>query len=117
MNKNQSRQGDVFVEQINEYVPNKTGKTAKRIVLAHGEVTGHHHSAIGEFVGDVADSGELKYHQIIAQGYPINVADLVAFAKTQIKHQEHGPVPAKRGTIQVRRQREYSPEAIRNVAD
>jgi len=34
-----------------------------------------------------------------------------------LEHDEHDPIPLPRGNPEVIRQREYSPEAIRNVAD
>ena len=36
---------------------------------------------------------------------------------TALKHEEHATVPLPKGVYRVVQQREYSPEAIRNVAD
>ena len=38
-------------------------------------------------------------------------------AETEVKHEEHARVTLPIGTYRVARQREYTPEAIRNVAD
>lgn len=104
--KFQARQGDIFFETV-ESVPASAKKQPRqkdRIILAHGEVTGHHHS----IDSDPAD------------WWKEDNGDQFVTVKTEVpvKHQEHGPVvlPSKK-TIRVRRQREYSPEAIRNVAD
>jgi hypothetical protein len=102
------RQGDVLIERVAE-LPRNT-KAVKRenglIILARGEATGHHHSisegscALLEVPG-VTD----RFLRVAAGG-------------AAVEHQEHDtitlPGPAK---YRVRRQREYTPEAIRNVAD
>jgi len=99
------RQGDVLL--MLEAKP--TAKFSKvppiggRLILARGEATGHHHSI-------AATDAELMK----ANG--ITYLD-VKKALTMLTHQEHAPIPLKRGTYRVVRQREYSPEAIRNVAD
>lgn len=98
------RQGDVLIERIDK-IP-KSAKKQKpdvRIILAHGEVTGHHHS-IDSDAADwwKEDSGD----QFIA-----------VKEESSVVHQEHAPIAIPPGNYRVRRQREYSPEAIRNVAD
>lgn len=100
------RQGDVLLRRVDSIprglkrVPAENG----RVVLAHGEATGHHHSF--EDDGGVSllegDSGE----RFLDVGHG---ADL--------EHQEHGAIAVPPGSYEVVRQREYSPEAIRNVAD
>ena len=103
------RQGDVLLERVEE-VPSSAKKqqVKGRIILAHGEATGHHHSlALAE--PDSADwwkaddAGDIQY------------VDLRADAK--LVHQEHAAVELPAGRYRVTRQREYSPEAIRRVAD
>lgn len=76
-----------------------------RIVLAHGEVTGHAH-AIAEPEADLyagADAG-VTFLEVRA-------------AMAALQHEEHSTINLERGNYRVVRQREYSPEAIRNVAD
>jgi len=115
-NKNQFRQGDVLVERVETLVV-KT-KASDRVILAHGEVTGHAHevrepelASIAEvheawrLLGDLPDAGPMTRHAL-----KVN-------AQTEVVHQEHGKIPVARGNYRVTRQREYSPEAIRNVAD
>jgi len=100
------RQGDVLIERVAR-MP-KGGKAIKpehgRIVLAHGEATGHHHSVA---VADVAES-------IVDE----TGALFLRFCRDSIvTHQEHAPVDIPAGTYRVTRQREYSPQEIGNVAD
>jgi hypothetical protein len=42
---------------------------------------------------------------------------LVIRREARLKHEEHGEIALAPGGYQVIRQREYAPEAIRNVAD
>jgi hypothetical protein len=104
--KFQNRQGDLWFEEVDS-VP-ATAKKQKaagaRIILAHGEVTGHHHSVDADAADWWKEDNGDQY--------------IFAPVKTLVEHQEHGAVvlPANK-TILVRRQREYSPEAIRQVED
>lgn len=100
------RQGDVLIEQIAELPPGLERQKPEngRIILAHGEATGHHHS----LAVDPADwwknpgSGEQF---------------LTVKEETAVEHQEHAPIALPPGNYRVTRQREYAPEAIRNVTD
>lgn len=100
------RQGDVFVERVEEM---GTGTPVKaehgRIILAHGEATGHHHSLPAVDVADPILDVE-------------NGAIFLRLIRDSVlSHQEHAPINLEAGIYRVTRQREYSPEAIRNVAD
>lgn len=104
-NKKQFRQGDVLIERVAAIPSNLAKQKADgRIILAHGEATGHHHS----LDMDVADwwKDEKSGDQFL------NVKK-----SAQVVHQEHGPISLTPGKYLVRRQKEYSPAAIRNVAD
>lgn len=111
----QYRQGDVLVTSPHtrcfdgsarprasaaEKVPREQG----RIVLAHGELTGHAHAIANK---DVVLTRDPK------------LADLFMSATSggTLEHDEHGAIAIPPGEYRVIRQREYSPEAIRNVAD
>ncbi|HUD75312.1 MAG TPA: hypothetical protein VMQ76_09595 [Terracidiphilus sp.] len=106
MKKIQYRQGDVFLERIGDYkaAPAAQAEAAQdgRVILAHGEVTGHHHS-VAESDAELVKEGERMLLHVERQ--------------TALEHQEHGAIVLEPGVYEVRRQREYSPEAIRNVAD
>lgn len=99
------RQGDVLIERI-KTIPSAAKKTVSidgRIILAHGEATGHHHSVDA----DAADWWKT------ADGEQF----VTVKEATDVVHQEHAPIALAPGKYRVRRQREYAPEAIRNVAD
>jgi len=103
---NQYRQGDVLIERVEE-IPRgiKRQKHKGKIVLALGEATGHHHC--------------LETEAYAADWWKTDGGDqfVETRASAVITHQEHAPIPLPAGRYRVRRQREYSPEAIRNVAD
>lgn len=102
------RQGDVLIERVGS-LPAKLTKIAReggRVILAHGEVTGHAHAITDEHVdlfSSAADAGVTF----------LEVREAVA----ALKHDEHSTIALPPGNYRVTRQREYTPEAIRNVAD
>ena len=100
----QYRQGDVFLRKIRS-IP-KGAKPCKardgRFVLAEGEATGHAHT-ICELDGSLFIDENRLYLQ--------------TEAGCELLHEEHGPIQVTPGNFEIIRQREYSPEAIRNVAD
>ncbi len=101
------RQGDVLIQRIAK-LPAGLKPVARehgRIVLAHGEVTGHAH-AIAEPEADLyaGDAAGVTYLEVRA-------------AMAALQHEEHSTINLGPGAYRVIRQREYSPEAIRNVAD
>jgi hypothetical protein len=102
------RQGDVLLERVDHVpaglktVPLENG----RRVLAHGEVTGHAHVLEGEA-------------ELFA---PVDVAELEEMflrveAESALVHDEHDTITVPPGDWRVARQVEYSPEAVRQVAD
>ena len=102
------RQGDVLIERITA-LPSKLTKLARengRVILAHGEVTGHAHA--------LSDEHWHLFQSEQEQGVTfLEVRDAMA----ALKHDEHATISLEPGLYKIRRQREYSPEAIRNVAD
>jgi hypothetical protein len=145
------RQGDVLLQRVDS-LPEKLVTIAReqgRVILAHGEVTGHAH-AITEVGTDLlqASNGEqfvrvcgrpiksrLKVlrswrGQVLVQ-HPkfgvmqfaiddITVRDGTAEIDGEfalLKHDEHATQAVPAGTYRNIRQREYSPEEIRRVAD
>ena len=110
MNKNTQsyRQGNVLIEGIPS-LPKKLVKVAResgRLILAHGEVTGHAHaiSARNADLYSAVDAGDVTFLEIRES--------MVA-----LQHDEHATICLPPGSYIVRRQREYSPEEIRRVAD
>lgn len=100
------RQGDVLLIPA-ERPKAKTSPIpceAERIVLAHGEVTGHAH---------VIESGDVDF--------VLNVLTLERYIHARkpvvVQHEEHTALQLPAGWYEVRIQREYERGAARNVAD
>lgn len=104
----QFRQGDVLIERVAEIpaglteVPLDKG----RVILAYGEVTGHAHAVVGDVEFLAADVEEMqeRFLRVLEEG-------------AEVVHDEHDTIALPPGDYRVLRQREYSPEAIRTVAD
>jgi hypothetical protein len=99
------RQGDVLIEAV-KTLPGglKPAKRAGgRIILAEGETTGHAHAIVDKEVESFVDEQGNLY--------------LSVEAETVVKHEEHGAITLPIGYYKITRQREYAPDAIRNVAD
>ena len=99
------RQGDVLIIPVKS-IP-KNAKPVPReqglVVLAHGEATGHAHALLERNV-TMFEKDMKRFLEITGGG-------------ANVVHQEHAAVRLDKGLYEVRRQVEYSPEAIRNVAD
>lgn len=74
------------------------------MILAHGEVTGHHHA----LEADKAD----WWKQEDGTQFVVPIKK-----DATLTHQEHGPIILRKRPHRVIRQREYTPQEIRNVAD
>lgn len=112
----QFRQGDVLIEYVDS-IPASAKRVSKRglkrITVAHGEATGHHHSI------DIDAADWWKAPSGAAKGNDAMQEQFVEIKhETALVHQEHARIDLAPGkTARVIRQREYTPEAIRNVAD
>lgn len=97
------QQGDVLMRQV-EAVPQEAKPKAGRAILAHGEVTGHCHEAIGEGV-EVFERDGVLY--------------LSAPNGATVKHEEHKPITVPPGNYQIGIVQEYDhfAEEARRVAD
>lgn len=102
------RQGDVLITAVDQVpqglkpVPRENG----RIVLAHGEVTGHCHAIDSDdaiFLGADVEEMEDRFLRVERE--------------CRVVHDEHDTIVLPPGDYAVRRQREYAPEEIRQVAD
>lgn len=111
----QGRQGDVFIQRLSDdadfpAAAKEVKPDAGRTILAYGEVTGHAHALPSRaklFRMDAEpNSGVSAPAYLVIDGLPAT-----------LKHEEHAPVKLAPGKYKVSIQREYSPEAIRNVAD
>lgn len=151
------RQGDVLIERISS-MPAKLKAIAQEhglVVLAHGEVTGHHHAFAGAVAEKFVDEKGAEFFDVKGErlSFRLPIARLwknqvmvdhpdhgliefcaadVEIIENQVvvdgdygllKHDEHHThgIPAGlykgAGWNATVRQREYSPEALRNVAD
>lgn len=117
------------------YIKPRGAKDARekgRIILAHGEVTGHAHEVVaGATDADVEQLPAAEFFEEPGTGRRI----LLVTRPCALTHQEHGTIaldphapeqvrqgdvmlnPIGKGAWHVVRQVEYSPEAIRQVAD
>jgi len=106
------RQGDVVVRPCADAV--RSGQAvsdAGRVILAYGEVTGHAHEVVDAQPGNEVLPPAALFEQ------PDGRRFLFVDRPCLLCHQEHGPIALAPGSYEVVRQREYSPEAIRNVTD
>lgn len=103
------RQGDVLIVTTNETIPadaKPEPAEAGRTILAHGEATGHAHAV-------------LERDAVIRSRTTGMTVErwLDAHSATPLVHEEHAPFEVPQGTGPIIGQREYHPEAIRNVVD
>jgi len=98
-----ARQGDVLIERIDS-IPASAKRVKGKIILAHGEATGHHHSIAETDPADWWKEADGTQY-VHARGQSV------------VTHQEHAPIVLPKGKYKVLRQVEYHPQAIKNVAD
>jgi hypothetical protein len=102
------RQGDVLIVPV-ERIPDGVETIAcndSRVVLAHGEATGHAHA-----IRD--DRAALFRDRRLATVFLSVCGD----APVALEHDEHATIALPPGAYLVVRQREYHPQADRHVAD
>lgn len=100
------RQGDVLIERVDSIPTNATvvPRDKGKVVLAYGEVTGHSHAIAVPKARLLRTADQATY---------LEVKEALAL----LEHDEHAPIALPAGKYRVTIQREYSPEAIRNVQD
>lgn len=117
----QVRQGDVFLERIEGERPKYSSAAvleSGRVVLAHGEATGHAHVLSREeaWLHDVEDKtvvGDGVWNRLLRV---LEGATLRHDCPGQAKP-DHESIPLPEGEYRVIQQMTYAPEEIRNVAD
>jgi hypothetical protein len=99
------RQGDVLVQKVDKMPENANPvKWEGRVILQHGEVTGHCHAISTDYARMYTAKGQ-RYLEIYKPGAKLN-------------HEEHGTIALPEGFYRVIQQREYVPEAPpRDVVD
>lgn len=102
------RQGDVLIIPIATMPKGVEAieRDAGRVVLAHGEVTGHAHAIKDKHAALFRDPKLAAIFMHVSGDSPV-----------ALEHDEHETISVPPGNYQVIRQVEYTPEAIRNVAD
>lgn len=116
----QYRQGDVLIEKVTKLPTARKPREPEhgRIILAHGEATGHAHEIESPELASLHDIQEsLRLLGDTEGAEAMTQAGLIIEQGTAVIHQEHATIPLPKGNYVVRRQREYSPTEIRNVAD
>jgi hypothetical protein len=111
------RQGDVFVQQVRKREPKGQPILDQgRVILAYGEVTGHAHEIIAADTAiDLGVDVAVPPAQLFEE--PDGTRYLFVERACTLVHQEHGAIALAPGCYKVVRQREYTPEEIRTVAD
>lgn len=103
------RQGDVALIPRGPLAPAEQASAEavprddRRVVLAYGEVTGHAHA--------LHDDAVAQWQ--LADGERVLTVDRLSM----LVHEEHDALAIPAGTYTVRRQREYTPEGLRDVRD
>ncbi len=95
------RQGDLLFLPVSE-IPSDA-KVQEDGIIARGEATGHTH--------------RIRAGQQAALMIAAGMAYIQARAETVIEHEEHAEVILPPGLFIVKRQREYTPQGWRQVAD
>ena len=102
------RQGDVLIIPIHSLPAGlePVVREAGRVVLAHGEVTGHAHAIKDKHAALFRDPKLAAIFMHVSGTAPV-----------ALEHDEHNTIELPPGNYEIVRQREYSPEAIRTVLD
>ena len=102
------RQGDVFIVPIKK-IPAKVAPVERengRVVLAHGEATGHAHAISNRGVAMFREDGSGGGLYMTVTGEPAT-----------IEHEEHTHIAVPPGNYKIVRQREWHAGMARRVAD
>ena len=109
------RQGDVMLLVTHRQVSSTSKRITDRgrVILAYGEQTGHAHEVLPVVIDNTDDVPAMELFE-----EPDGTRLLVIRRAAALRHQEHGVIALHPDvTYEVRRQREYHPEAIRSVQD
>jgi len=110
------RQGDVLLVPVDELPLDgqriHEDDEAVELVLAEGEATGHAHVVEGERVRRVVLHRPRRWMVPLASVWLV-----VEKPGATLRHDEHLPIRVAAGVYEVRRQREYTASAARQVMD
>ena len=96
------RHGDVLIAPV-ATIPIEA-KRQFTPILVHGELTGHSHRIKDPKSVEVWSTADTIFLRVIAK-------------TATIVHEEHKPITFPQGMYRVWRQREYTPQAIRQILD
>lgn len=128
----QIRQGDVLIQQVTKLPAGCTEvePQGNRIVLAHGEVTGHAHAiydhiaqpqqreAIPGTADEIAEAAIARARTKARELRAPNGERFLEVTETvHLRHEEHSAHAIPPGIYQLPQQVEYSPAALQRVAD
>jgi len=108
-------QGDILLERVNQAPVSGQilhAPDAEALVVAEGELTGHHHKISGcatlyrddALARDIPDNLYIGHLQVEGTG-------------ARLEHDEHAPIDLALGTYRVRRQRQLEPSDIGIAGD
>jgi hypothetical protein len=103
-------QGDILIERVDDAAA--TGQVIqstddRAVVVAEGEVTGHHHRLLG--------SVTMYRDDAVARDIPpeLYIAHVTVRSPTaRLDHEEHAPIVLDKGTYRIRRQRQPEPTDV-----
>ena len=104
-------QGDILLERVND-APVSGRILHAPLVVAEGELTGHHHKIFGcaTLYRDDAQARDIPDNLYIGHLQ-------VEGTSARLEHDEHAPINLTRGTYRVRRQRQLEPSDIGIAGD
>ncbi len=122
------RQGDVLLFPVSEIPAEQTPKVSGKVILAYGEVTGHHHRFENENVrgfwkeGDdnkMAGGSTIDNLPAAFVGTPSQIEFVeIPEGGADLVHEEHSAIHVEPGAYRVVRQVEYvAPNIVRQVYD
>jgi hypothetical protein len=122
------RQGDVLIVAVDSLPKNLTPKKREsgRVVLAHGEVTGHAHAIertdVVHYDAPNADQAAQQLLRDVGFEFEVTPQNSVTFldvpSGAEVLHEEHGTVILPAGPAVVLRQREWTDaDEPRQIAD
>lgn len=108
------RQGDVLLVATTRKASGSVIESGNSVTLALGEMTGHSHQAVA-LEPAIENRDDVPPMQLFQE--PDGRRLLVINRDAELRHEEHGRIGLPVGGYEVVQQVEYTPEAIRNVAD
>jgi hypothetical protein len=99
----QYRQGDVFIERVEGLIAGLTKqKTSSKVILAHGELTGHHHSFDAAVVDEYRSQSGDQFFQVHGKPFKISLRILRDWKnQVLVKHPTLGLIEFAKSDISV----------------